>query len=267
MRPGSSLQQNSSALLLTPSKSFTVSVVSHGHGAQVEKLLHDISKWSDASLQKVIVTLNVPDLDAGLLQAPQTDFPFVLQVIKNTEPKGFGANHNRAFRDCSSDYFFVLNPDLELPENPFPGLLNALASSGTGCAYPAQISPGGTPQDFERTLPTPAAVFGRRFGTGFKAKTASKPDWISGAFMAFNASVFRDLGGFDEQYFMYCEDVDICLRLQLAGFELTRANATVVHHAHRQTTKSLQHLAWHVRSLLRLWNSAACKAYKQSNPP
>ena len=80
--------------------------------------------------------------------------------------------------------------------------------------------------------------------------------------MAFNSAVFRSLGGFDERYYMYCEDVDICLRLQLAGFGLSPANATVVHHAQRQTTKSLRHLAWHVRSLLRLWNSPTYKAYQ-----
>jgi N-acetylglucosaminyl-diphospho-decaprenol L-rhamnosyltransferase len=88
-------------------------------------------------------------------------------------------------------------------------------------------------------------------------------DWISGAFMMFKSSAFRKLGGFDERYFMYCEDVDICLRLQLAGYKLVRADATVTHHTQRRTLKNLQHLVWHVRSLLRLWNSAPYKQYKQ----
>ena len=229
-------------------------------------MLRDISRWSDASLHQVIVTVNAPDLDVGFFDGSKTDLPFALCIIENTQPKGFGTNHNRAFEQCCTDYFFVLNPDLELPENPFPELLKALAGSRTGCAYPAQTSPEGVPQDFERALPTPAAVIKRRFsGAGKNLTPAAKPKWISGAFMAFSAPVFRSLCGFDERYFMYCEDVDICLRLQLAGFELTRANATVIHHAHRQTTKNWSHLAWHVRSLLRLWNSAPYKAYKLKN--
>ncbi len=81
--------------------------------------------------------------------------------------------------------------------------------------------------------------------------------------MAFKSTVFRELGGFDERYFMYCEDVDICLRMQLAGYSLARADATVIHHTQRQTLKNLKHLAWHIRSLLRLWNSAAYKEFKK----
>jgi N-acetylglucosaminyl-diphospho-decaprenol L-rhamnosyltransferase len=258
-------------------KSFTVSVVSHGHGAQVVQLLQAISRWSDASLKKVIVTVNAPELDSGFfdkntaasplpLSLPlpfPLPFPFALSVIHNHFPLGFGANHNRAFQECEGDYFFVLNPDLELPANPFPALLAALARQDTGCAYPVQTSRQGTRQDFERTLPTPIAILKRRFSRArLDPQPTPKAEWVSGAFMAFKASAFRSLGGFDERYFMYCEDADICLRLQLAGFRLTLAETTVVHHAQRQSLKNFRHLFWHVRSLLRLWNSAAYKAYK-----
>ena len=240
-------------------------MVSHGHGAQVEQLLASIGKWSDSRLQKVTVTVNDPDLDKGFFIRLADKLPFELCIINNSQPRGFGTNHNRAFLKCGSDYFFVLNPDLELPENPFPALLEALSSAKTGCAYPVQTSSGGALQEFERALPTPIAIAKRRVrGFSNQSNSAAPPQWVSGAFMAFNSSVFRSLGGFDERYFMYCEDADICLRLQLAGFYLARADTTVVHHAQRQTTKSLRHLAWHVRSLLRLWNSQAYKAYKYS---
>lgn len=239
-------------------------MVSHGHGAQVEQLIRDIRRWSNASLTKVIVTVNAPGLDLGFFGHQSGDFPFELCIVHNSEPRGFGANHNTAFKQCGSDYFFVLNPDLELPENPFPALLSALADARTGCAYPVQTCPDGKRQDFERDLPTPSAIVKRRFSkTGARLPTLPQARWASGAFMAFNASVFRTLGGFDERYFMYCEDVDICLRLQLAGFRLARAETTVVHHAQRQSWTNFRHLAWHVRSLLRLWNSAAYKSYKR----
>jgi N-acetylglucosaminyl-diphospho-decaprenol L-rhamnosyltransferase len=238
-------------------------VVSHGHGAQVEQLLRAISVWSDASLKKVVVTVNAPGLDTSFFDEKARDFPFALSVIRNSHPRGFGANHNRAFQECESDYFFVLNPDLELPTNPFPALLTALSDNRTGCAYPIQTSTVGTRQDFERGLPAPAAIVKRRFSrASSRLQSAPQPHWASGAFMAFNAFVFRKLGGFDERYFMYCEDVDICLRLQLAGFQLARADTTVIHHAQRQSLTNYRHLFWHVRSLLRLWNSAAYKTYR-----
>jgi len=71
------------------------------------------------------------------------------------------------------------------------------------------------------------------------------------------------MGGFDERYFMYCEDVDLCLRLRLAGLRLVRAPVSVVHAGRGASRRSAVHLAWHVRSLLRLWCSrsfwAACR--------
>lgn len=134
----------------------------------------------------------------------------------------------------------------------------------TGCAYPAQISASGMLLDFERTLVSPLSLVQRHLLRRRHRLLSQQPvHWVTGAFMAFKSTVFRELGGFDERYFMYCEDVDICLRMQLAGYSLARADATVIHHTQRQTLKNLKHLAWHIRSLLRLWNSAAYKEFKK----
>lgn len=242
-------------------------MVSHGHGAQVEQLLRAVNRWADARLKKVIITVNAPTLDAGFFRYQVRDFPFALSVIQNSQPRGFGANHNRAFQQREGDSFFVMNPDLELPENPFPALLTALSNNTTGCAYPIQISPGGERQDFERMLPTPAAILKRRLSPASDVlPTSAYAQWISGSFMAFDSAAYRSIAGFDERYFMYCEDVDVCLRLQLAGYRLARADTTVIHHAQRQSLKNFRHLAWHVRSLLRLWNSGSYKAFRLKYP-
>ena len=83
--------------------------------------------------------------------------------------------------------------------------------------------------------------------------------------MAFKSSTFRRLGGFDERYFMYCEDVDLCWRAQLAGYSLAKAGATVMHRTRRRTLKSWEHLQWHVLSLLRLWGSAPYRSFKKKS--
>jgi N-acetylglucosaminyl-diphospho-decaprenol L-rhamnosyltransferase len=238
--------------------------VSHGHGAQVKHLLHQLVKWHTPELKKVVLTLNVPALDVEFFQENAPSLPFDLFIIKNKRALGFGANHNQAFAQCDGKYFFVLNPDLDLSVNPFPNLLTAIASDGAGCAYPSQISKNGLHLDFERTLVSPKAIVQRHvLRQRYHVQSGQPIHWVNGAFMAFKSSVFRELCGFDERYFMYCEDVDICLRMQLAGYKLARADATVIHHTQRQTLKNPQHLAWHIRSLLRLWNSAAYKEYKR----
>ena len=75
--------------------------------------------------------------------------------------------------------------------------------------------------------------------------------------------VWQALKGFDEAYFMYCEDVDLCLRLRLAGLALVRAPAQVVHAGQRASHRRWAHLQWHVRSLLRLWCSPVYRQARQ----
>jgi N-acetylglucosaminyl-diphospho-decaprenol L-rhamnosyltransferase len=194
--------------------------------------------------------------------------PLELMWLSNLQPIGFGANHNKAFALCETEYFGILNPDIHLQSRNFANILAALKPSVIGLAYPAQSSMDNHELDYARALVTPLALL-RRYANQLIRKSEpignlnKRVDWVSGSFMGFKTSVFRSIGGFDERYFMYCEDVDICLRLQLAGYQLAKADATVIHHTQRRTLKNLQHLAWHVRSLLRLWNSTPYKQYKQ----
>jgi N-acetylglucosaminyl-diphospho-decaprenol L-rhamnosyltransferase len=242
----------------------TISVVSHGHKDAVIALAKQLANISQNTHIRLIITINslaIEDFDRTVLDpSPQLE----IQFLKNSVPLGFGANHNQAFEYCNSEYFCVLNPDITLPNNPFISLLNVFVTSVMGLAYPSQINAHDTLLDFERELVSPTSV-GKRYLLGKRYESdRNKPvDWVNGAFMVFKSSVFRELGGFDERYFMYCEDVDICLRLQLAGYKLMRADATVIHHTQRQTLKNPKHLAWHIRSLLRLWNSTPYKEYKR----
>jgi N-acetylglucosaminyl-diphospho-decaprenol L-rhamnosyltransferase len=226
-------------------------------------LLGQIDKWSIPALTQVIVTINMPVLDADYFNSTEIHFTFKLCIVKNERPLGFGANHNRASALCDSDYYLVINPDLDFPQNPFPSILKNLEDDCIGCAYPAQSSGRNLLLDFERELASPTSILKRHIPFIKNSKPISSGiHWVSGAFMAFNATAFRKIGGFDERYFMYCEDVDICLRLQLAGYRLSRADAIVIHHTQRRTLKNMRHLAWHVRSLFKLWNSKAYKDYK-----
>ena len=76
------------------------------------------------------------------------------------------------------------------------------------------------------------------------------------------SAAFRASGGFDERYFMYSEDAELCLRLQLAGGRIRQvADARVMHAAQRASRRSWQHFRWHVTSLLRYWSSATYWRY------
>jgi len=242
-----------------------VSVVSHGHGAAVRALLDDLARCSAGVVTRVVLTLNAPGepdpVDAG---AP---WPFALQVRRNARARGFGANHNRALEGAREAFVGVLNPDVRLSADPFAALMQQAGAPGVGAAYPLQIDAEGRVQDSERALPTPRALWRRRVLSRGEARV----DWVNAACLVLPLPVWRQLGGFDERYHMYCEDVDLCLRLRLAGLRLARAPVSVVHAGERASHRSAAHLAWHVRSLLRLWCSgsfrAACRLAPAAQAP
>jgi hypothetical protein len=234
----------------------SVSVVSHGQGGLVANLLTDLHERSTADIE-VLLTVNIPEV---LPFAPGS-FRFPVQVVENDVPKGFGANHNAAFRRSAHDVFCVLNPDIRLPADPFPELLKRLADGRTGVVAPLARSPEGGIEDSARPFPTPIYILRKAlFGpppSDYRAGDADlAPDWVGGMFMVFPRDAFAAVRGFDERYHLYYEDVDLCARLRLAGREIVFCpSVEVLHDARRQSRHSLRYLGWHVASMLRFFTS------------
>ena len=237
----------------------TASVVSHGQGSQVLTLLQRLADTDAGSVSRVIVTHNLPD--AGCRPSSR-DWPFDLVERVNPTPLGFGANHNRAFAHCDTPFFAVLNPDLGWTDSPWPALLRALDSPGTGLAHPLMTTPTGRPQDHRRAVPTPLRLLARHL----LRRADRRADWVCAAFWLVRREAWAALGGFDERFRMYCEDTDFCLRLQLAGWRFAQAEAVVTHEAARRSRRDPRHFGWHVASLWRLWQGAAWQAYRQQRP-
>lgn len=231
-------------------KLLVVSVVSHGHGPLVAQLLLSLARHCSGSIARVILTLNVPESEPV---APASGWPFDLQVRRNAVPLGFGTNHNLALHAATEPFVCVLNPDVGIlgQSDPLAALVSVAQKPGVGCAYPLQVNAQGEIQDCQRQLPTLPALIRRRLLGGSDARV----DWVNAACLVFPAEVWRAVKGFDDAYFMYCEDVDICLRVRLLGLVLAKAPVAVVHAGQRASHRNWHHLTWHVRSLLRLWCS------------
>lgn len=256
-----------------------ISIVSHGHGGMIHAALERLATalGPQAGAVRVWVTLNLPEPELEVLLAGHA-WPFEFRVLRNAVPSGFGANHNRAFAAAQAaeegkegEWFVVMNPDIYWPEDARPfwsGLLgDAFLPDQVGLLCPTQVDRNGKREDFARALLTPWSLAARvalriagRAPAGV-ADTVESADWVNGACMVFRAQAFAQLEGFDERYFMYCEDIDISLRLQLAGWSMRSVPVSVVHDARRATRRSLRHLGWHLRSILRLWTSSAYWRY------
>lgn len=234
-----------------------VSIVSHRQAGLVQNLLDDMRAYCQPDSIEVTVTLNVPEDVPFESQA----FPFPVAVIRNKERKGFGANHNAAFkRGGDARYFAVVNPDVRLRYDVFQPLVHVLEQDQSAAVVaPAVYDSNGVLQATARRFPTPWTLARRLCGLQERQTVMSldRPvsvDWVGGMFMLFRASMFRSLGGFDEQYFLYYEDVDIGFRLHRVGQEvLFNGSLRVVHDARRDSHKRLEYLKWHIGSMFRFW--------------
>lgn len=235
----------------------TISIVSHAQLGLIAPLLAQLDRYSRAWVDRVILTINVPepDLLAG------AHWGFALERVVNPAPLGFGANHNQAFARCRSPWFLVLNPDVRL-EDDVIGTLVSNAGARTGVLAPRVHEPGDAAPLPHRRLLTPLEILGRRW-PGHVAPR--RPDWIAGLFMLFRSEVFRAVGGFDaRRYFMYGEDFDICARLRLAGWDIqVDESCRVLHQAQHASHRDARHLRWHLTSLLKLWSSAPFWRYRK----
>jgi GT2 family glycosyltransferase len=181
-----------------------------------------------------------------------------VERIENASPKGFGANHNQAFERCGTPWFLVLNPDIRFDSDVLGPLL-AQATADAGLLTPRILEPGKAAPEPHRALLTPFEIVGRKKPGYVRPKV---PAWIPGLFMLFRSEAYRQVGGFDERFFMYGEDFDICARTRLAGWKLQVGEDLVARHdAQRESHRSRKYLYWHVTSLLKVWLSGSFWRY------
>jgi N-acetylglucosaminyl-diphospho-decaprenol L-rhamnosyltransferase len=235
----------------------SISVVSHGQATLVDQLLSDIEFYCSTTSIELILTLN---LEESLPFDPDS-FYFKINVIRNAVPLGFAANHNQAFEHATGQFFCVLNPDIRLNSNPFPALLEALEDAAVGVAAPLVLGEGGRIEDSARHFPSPLKILcklvGRCKGSDYLIENETiYPDWVGGMFMLFRSETFKKLDGFDQRYFLYYEDVDLCARLRLLGYEVVLCPAAnVIHYAHRSSHQNFRYFRWHLNSMMRFFFS------------
>jgi N-acetylglucosaminyl-diphospho-decaprenol L-rhamnosyltransferase len=238
---------------------FTISIVSHGHSETLLNTLRDLNFCTGSHSLQVFVTWNAPELEAVSEEFLKATSTWPITIFKNKSRKGFAENHNAALSSAAPGIWCVLNPDIRIFKESLLTIGDALLEKATGLVFPEQISPSDEVLDYKRELVTPWSLFKRYI---FQSRNEVQyVDWVSGCFMAFRSEVFSELGGFDEKYFLYCEDVDICLRLQLAGYKMAEADFSIIHDTRRGTLKKWDHFKWHVSSLLKLWCSRVFWAY------
>jgi len=209
-----------------------------------------IFKCLEQAEQVIIVDNNSTDNSVEGVRACFDNEPR-LNIISNEENVGFAAGCNIGTEVANNDYCLYLNPDTELQENTVGKLVSAFQ------IYPVVGMTGGLLTNSDgteqgggrRAIPTPWRSFVRAFGLtrfsnrwprlffDFHLHKQSLPDKpieveaISGACMMVKRETIIELGGWDEEYFLHCEDLDLCMRYRQAGWKILFVpDAKITHH-------------------------------------
>jgi N-acetylglucosaminyl-diphospho-decaprenol L-rhamnosyltransferase len=173
----------------------------------------------------------------GSAAAVRERFPEI-RVIAQDFRAGFGANHNTVIRATTGRYVYVLNEDTTAGDWSFDRLVTYLdAHPRVAVLGPKLVYPDGRRQDSAWRFPTPLVsalgllTLGR---VGVKQSTGDSPravDWVMGAALVLRREALDEVGLFDEDFFLYSEEVDLQFRLHRAGWEVHYVpEVTVVHH-------------------------------------
>jgi N-acetylglucosaminyl-diphospho-decaprenol L-rhamnosyltransferase len=173
----------------------------------------------------------------GSADAVRERFPDV-RVIAQTFRAGFGANHNTVIRATDGRYVYVLNEDTTAGDWAFDRIVAYLdANPGVAALGPRLTYPDGRLQDSAWRFPTPLIsmlgllTVGKLGVKQSHGEAASAVDWVMGAALVLRREALDEVGLFDEEFFLYSEEVDLQFRLAQAGWEVHYfPEATVVHH-------------------------------------
>lgn len=206
----------------------------------------------------------------GTVNVIRNDFPKVT-LIENADNRGFGRAVNQAFAQSKGEFFLLLNPDISLCDGAIQHLLDAIRSNPcVGLCAPRLINPDGTLQYSCRRYYTFGAIILRRTILGrlfpnhkavrshlmadWDHSTTREVDWVLGAAFMLRREAIPDGKVMDERFFLYFEDVDLCLRMRKAGWKVMYyPDAVMVHHHQRASARAIWNRAKleHIKSWIK----------------
>ncbi|NBC26089.1 MAG: glycosyltransferase [Bacteroidetes bacterium] len=230
----------------------SVIIVNYNVKEFLANCLQSVRKATEALQTEIFVVDNASsDGSIPFLKHRFKDVTF----IENRENLGFGKANNQAIQKANGRYTLLLNPDTLLQEDTLHILRNYMdehkACGACGCKI---LNPDGTfAPESRRSIPTvSAAVYkaigltamfpkSRHFGSyyqGWKDEDeGGEVPVLSGSFMFFRTECLKQVGGFDERFFMYGEDIDLCYRVSNAGWQIHYVPDTAIIHYKGESTK------------------------------
>jgi O-antigen biosynthesis protein len=230
----------------------SVIIVNYNVRQFLENALTSISRALTGIDGEVIVVDNASD--DGSAAMVREKFPAV-RLIESAGNVGFARANNLALKVAQAEFLLLINPDTIVQEDTFRVMLDFFrAHPETGLAGCRILNPDGSFQlPCRRSFPTPWVAFTKVFGlstmfpksrlfgrynlTYLDPDATYEVDAVSGSFMMLRRAVYEKIGGLDESFFMYGEDLDWCYRVRQAGFAIHYVHATQIIHFKGESTR------------------------------
>jgi GT2 family glycosyltransferase len=227
----------------------------------VHEPVPELSRCLEALIPQVDELVVIDNLGRTVVQG--------VPVVQNDQPRGYAANANRGIRETTAPFVVVCNPDT-LAAADAVAVLRAFAESHprAGILGPELRHPDGTLDSSRRRFPTVSGTVVRRtplrrflrgtqrahYGLDLEPTEPMQADWLLGAFLMLRREMLDELGGFDEGFRLYGEDIDLAYRASKAGWErwyVPEAKVTHVHAAVTDRRLLTRRTLWHWRGIAR----------------
>ncbi|AXJ00769.1 hypothetical protein CYPRO_1518 [Cyclonatronum proteinivorum] len=230
----------------------SIVIVNYNVKEYLANLLHSVYKAAQDLRLEIFVVDNFSS--DGSVAFLKERFPEVI-YIENFENKGFGKANNQAIIQATGKYTLLVNPDVLIGEDTLGVLFNFMEAhpdvGASGCKI---LNPDGTfAPESRRSVPTPMNAMYKVLGLtklfpnhprfasyyvgGQNEDEASDIEVLSGSFMFYRTGLLQELNGFDERFFMYGEDIDLCYRTLKAGYRIRYVPDTSIIHYKGESTK------------------------------
>ena len=230
----------------------SVIIVSYNVRGFLENLLASLRRALAGVASEIIVIDNFSDDDT--VEFIKKDFPEVM-LIENRTNEGFGKANNEGVKVASGEYLLIINPDAVVQEDTVKEMIEFMTThTDAGAASCKVLNADGTLQkSCRRGFPTPwvaftkisglssllprTKIFGKYNLTYLNPEEVHEVDAIGGSFMFIPRRIFLEVKGFDEDYFMYGEDIDICYKIKKAGYKVYYTPQTTAIHFKGESTR------------------------------
>lgn len=207
---------------------FSVIIVNYNTIELIGRCLDSIFAYSNVNeLEVVVVDNGSTDGSQAFLES---EFASKIKLIKNSLNGGFGVANNQGAREANGDFLFFLNSDTLFKLDVLAGLKKIFINDKVGVVAPILILPDGKKQPYSSgRMPNLKSVLFKKGALDVVDK--DEIEWVSGAALAVRKNIFKEIGGFDEKFFMYFEDVDLCKRIISLGYKVSLAcEVEVIHY-------------------------------------